>query len=162
MEAVGKIRQTGFQNAQNLAQNAGQGLGQLGSQFGNFGSGMGQLGGQFGQFGQGLGSLGSDMGRMGTNFAGLGTTGQSNLIRQIDTLNQQGGTSRGIQDQMYGAQFDAATGLAEEPGNRLGILGDVLQRLLPNTRSRTQYGQTENKFDLEDRLRELLGMDPRT
>ena len=63
---------------------------------------------------------------------------------------------------MYGAQYDAATGLAAEPGNRLGILGAVLQQLLPNTRSTTQYGQSDNKFDLETKLRELLGMDPRT
>jgi len=158
MEAVGKIRQTGFQNAQNLAQTAGQGLGQLGSQFGNFGQGMGQLGAQFGQFGQGLGSLGSDMGRMGTNFAGLGTTGQTNLLNQIGALNTQGGTSRGIQDKMYGAQFDAATGLAQEPGNRLGILGSVLQKLLPDTRSRTQYGQTPSDNDFVQQLKDLLGI----
>ena len=139
-EAVGAIRSRGFEGARSAAQTAGQGLGQLGSQFGQFGQGMGQLGGQFGQFGQGLGSLGTQMGQMGTNFAGLGTTGQSNLLRQIDALNQQGGTSRGIQDKMYGAQFDAATGLAAEPGNRLGILGDVLQRLLPRTGVSTTFG----------------------
>jgi hypothetical protein len=156
MEAVGKIRQTGFQNAQNLAQNAGQGLGQLGSQFGNFGSGMGQLGGQFGQFGQGLGSLGSDMGRMGTNFAGLGTTGQSNLMNQINMLNKQGGTSRDIQDNMYGSQYDAATGLAQEPGNRLGILGDVLQRLLPRTGVSTTFGNEAGVNSLSGLLK-LLG-----
>ena len=156
MEAVGKIRQTGFQNAQNLAQNAGQGLGQLGSQFGNFGSGMGQLGGQFGQFGQGLGSLGTQMGQMGTNFAGLGTTGQSNLLKQIESLNQQGGTSRDIQDNMYGSQYDAATGLAQEPGNRLGILGDVLQRLLPRTGVSTTFGNEAGVNSLSGLLK-LLG-----
>ena len=140
---------------------AGQGLGQLGSQFGNFGQGMGQLGAQFGQFGQGLGSLGSDMGRMGTNFAGLGTSAQTNLLNQIGALNTQGGTSRDIQNDMYGSQFDAATGLAEEPGNRLGILGDVLQQLLPNTRSTTQYGQRDpnNSFNLVQTLKDLLGME---
>ena len=77
--------------------------------------------------------------QMGTNFAGLGTTGQSNLLKQINALNQQGGTSRDIQDNMYGAQYDAATGLAQEPGNRLGILGDVLQRLLPRTGVSTTF-----------------------
>ena len=160
MEAVGEIRSRGFEGARSAAQNAGQGLGQLGSNFGNFGQGLGQLGGQFGQFGQGLGSLGSDMGRMGTNFAGLGTTGQSNLMNQINMLNKQGGTSRDIQNDMYGAQFDAATGLAKEPGNRLGILGDVLQRLLPTTQSRTQYGQNDpnNTFNLVTELKNLLGL----
>ena len=160
MEAVGKIRSRGFEGARSAAQAAGQGLGQLGSQFGQFGQGMGQLGGQFGQFGQGLGSLGTQMGQMGTNFAGLGTTGQSNLMNQINMLNKQGGTSRDIQNDMYGAQFDAATGLAKEPGNRLGILGDVLQRLLPTTQSRTQYGQNDpnNTFNLVTELKNLLGL----
>ena len=60
MEAVGEIRSRGFEGARSAAQNAGQGLGQLGSNFGNFGQGLGQLGGQFGQFGQGLGSNGAN------------------------------------------------------------------------------------------------------
>jgi hypothetical protein len=156
-EAVGAIRSKGFEGARSAAQTAGQGLGQLGSQFGQFGQGMGQLGGQFGQFGQGLGSLGTQMGQMGTNFAGLGTTGQSNLLRQIDALNQQGGTSRGIQDKMYGAQFDAATGLAAEPGNRLGILGAVLKQLLPTDKSTTTFGSAasdNNAFNIMS----LLGL----
>ena len=156
MEAVGEIRSRGFEGARSAAQNAGQGLGQLGSNFGNFGQGLGQLGGQFGQFGQGLGSLGSDMGRMGTNFAGLGTTGQSNLMNQINMLNKQGGTSRDIQDNMYGSQYDAATGLAQEPGNRLGILGDVLQRLLPRTGVSTTFGNEAGVNSLSGLLK-LLG-----
>ena len=115
------------------------------------------MGGQFGQFGQGLGSLGGQMGQMGTDFAGLGTSAQKNLLNQIGALNTQGGTSRDIQNQMYGSQFDAATGLAAEPGNRLGILGNVLAQLLPDTRSKTQYGQSDNSFNLLDKLNELLG-----
>ena len=156
MEAVGEIRSRGFEGARSAAQNAGQGLGQLGSNFGNFGQGLGQLGGQFGQFGQGLGSLGTQMGQMGTNFAGLGTTGQSNLMNQINMLNKQGGTSRDIQDNMYGSQYDAATGLAQEPGNRLGILGDVLQRLLPRTGVSTTFGNEAGVNSLSGLLK-LLG-----
>jgi hypothetical protein len=155
-EAVGAIRSRGFEGARSAAQTAGQGLGQLGSQFGQFGQGMGQLGGQFGQFGQGLGSLGTQMGQMGEGFAGLGTTGQTNLLRQIGALNQQGGTSRGIQDDMYGSQFDAATGLAAEPGNRLGILGAVLQRLLPSTGVETKFGNEAGVNSLGALLK-LLG-----
>ena len=156
MEAVGKIRSRGFEGARAAAQTAGQGLGQLGSQFGDFGSGMGRLGGQFGQFGQGLGSLGTQMGQMGTNFAGLGTTGQSNLMNQINMLNKQGGTSRGVQDDMYGAQYNAATSLSKEPGNRLGILGDVLQRLLPSTGVSTTFGNEAGVNSLGALLK-LLG-----
>jgi hypothetical protein len=156
MEAVGKIRSRGFEGARSAAQAAGQGLGQLGSQFGNFGAGMGQLGGQFGQFGQGLGSLGTQMGQMGTNFAGLGTTGQSNLMNQINMLNKQGGTSRGIQDDMFKSQYDAATSLSQEPGNRLGILGGVLQRLLPSTGVETTFGNEAGVNSLAGLLK-LLG-----
>jgi len=138
-EAVGKIRSRGFEGARAAAQTAGQGLGQLGSQFGQFGSGMGQLGGQFGQFGQGLGSLGSQMGQMGSGFGQMGMLGQKGLMNQMGAFNQMGGVGRGIQDQMYGSQFDAATGLAAEPGNRLANYGGALQRLLPNTGASTTF-----------------------
>jgi len=157
-EAVGAIRSRGYEGARTAAQNAGKGLSQIGGQFGNYGQGMGQLGGQFGQFGQGLGSLGGQMGTMGGNFAGLGTTGQSNLLTQMGALSKMGGQARGIQDTMYGAQFDAANRLAEEPGQRLGQYGKALEGLLPDTRSRTQYGQTDNKFNFIDDLKKMLGL----
>ena len=169
-EAVGAIRQKGFQNAQTMAQNAGsglsqvgsqfgsygQGLGQLGGQFGNYGSGLNTIGGQFGQFGQGLGSLGSQMGTMGRNFAGLGTTGQGNLLKQIDSLQGLGATGRGIQNDMYGAQFNAATNLAAEPGNRMGNYGKALQTLLPNTGAATTFGNEAGVNPLAGLL-QLLG-----
>jgi hypothetical protein len=171
-EAVGKIRSRGFEGARAAAQNAGtglsqigsqfgsygQGMGQLGGQYGNFGQGLGGLGGQFGQFGQGLGSLGGQMGTMGGNFAGLGMRGQEGLMNQISALSKMGSQARGIQDTMYGAQFDAATNLAAEPGQRLGMYGDALQGLLPDTRSRTQYGQTGSDYDFVDDLKKMLGL----
>ena len=155
-EAVGSLRQQGFQNAQTTAQNAGRGLGQLGSQYGQFGQGLGQLGGQYGQFGQGLGSLGTQMGQMGTGFAGLGTTGQKGLINQINSLQGLGQGARNIQDNMYGAQFDAARSLAVEPMNRMksyqGMLG-----MLPNTYAGTTYksnASDKNAFNIMS----LLGL----
>ena len=155
-EAVGAIRQKGFQNAQTMAQNAGQGLGQLGSQFGNYAQGIGQIGGQFGQFGQGLGGLGSQMGTMGSNFAGLGMTGQEGLMNQISGFGNMGAIGRGIQNDMYGSQFNAATGLANEPGNRLtayqGMLG-----MLPTAQSTTTYGAQGTDVNIKTILQELLG-----
>ena len=169
-EAVGKIRSRGFEGARTAAQNAGSGLSQIGSQFGsygqglgtlggqygNFGQGLGGLGSQFGQFGQGLGSLGSQMGTMGTNFAGLGTTGQSNLLSQISALNKMGGQARGIQDRMYGSQFDAATSLAAEPGDRMqayqGMLG-----MLPSTYAGTTFGTGTSDKDAFG-IMNLLGL----
>ena len=40
-EAVGGIRSRGFEGARNAAMTAGQGLGRLGGQLGQFGSGLG-------------------------------------------------------------------------------------------------------------------------
>ena len=155
-EAVGAIRSRGFEGARSAAQTAGQGLGQLGSNFGQFGQGMGQLGGQFGQFGQGLGSLGGQMGTMGASFGKLGMLGQQGLMNQMDVLQGFGQGARGIQDKMYGAQFDAATGLAAEPGNRMkayqGMLG-----MLPNTYAGTTFGtgtSDNNAFNIMS----LLGL----
>ena len=155
-ESVGQIRSRGFEGARAAAQNAGQGLGQLGSQAGNYAQGIGQIGGQFGQFGQGLGSLGSQMGTMGQNFAGLGMTGQEGLMNQITGFGNMGAKGREIQDRMYGAQFDAATGLANEPGNRMAAYQGMLG-LLPTTTSTTRYGQTPSGFDLMDAINKLLG-----
>ena len=154
-EAVGALRQQGFQNAQTTAQNAGRGLGQLGSQYGQFGQGLGQLGSQYGQFGQGLGALGGQMGQMGTSFAGLGTTGQRNLLSQIDSLQGLGQGARNIQDNMYGAQFNAARSLATEPMSRMqsyqGMLG-----MLPRTTSATTFGNEAGVNPLAGLL-QLLG-----
>ena len=144
-QAVGGLRQQGYQQAQQAAQQAGQGLGQLGSNIGQFGQGLGALGGQLGNFGQGItsmagqyGNLGQGMGQMGGNFAGLGMTGQKGLMNQIGAFDRFGQEGRGIQNQMYGAQFDAANRMAQEPWQRMqryqGMLG-----MLPQGAS-TTYG----------------------
>ena len=98
-QAVGGLRQQGWQQAQQAAQQAGQGLGTLGSSLGQFGQGLGALGGQLGNFGQGItsmagqyGNLGQGMGQMGGNFAGLGMTGQRGLMIQIGTCDRFGQT----------------------------------------------------------------------
>ena len=142
---------------------AGQGLGRLGGQLGTFGAGLGTLGGQLGQFGSGLSnvagqyrSLGRGIGDLGTSFAGLGTTGQSNLLRQINAFEGLGRTGRGIQDQMYGAQFDAATRLAAEPRQRLSALQGMLS-LLPTTRSTTTFNPQATPFNNLLGIIQLLG-----
>ena len=169
-EAVGKIRSRGFEGARAAAQNAGsglsqigsqfgsygQGIGQLGGQYGNFGQGMGQLGGQFGQFGQGLGSLGSQMGTMGQGFGKMGMLGQQGLMNQMDTFSQMGKGARGIQDTMYGAQFNAANQLAAEPRNRMSFYGQGLQNLLPSTGAATTFGNEAGVNPLAGLL-QLLG-----
>jgi len=176
-EAVGGIRSKGFEGARNAAMAAGQGLGRLGGQLGQFGSGLGQLGGRYGQFGAGLGNLGGQFGQfgsgltnvasqygnlgrgigaLGTNFANLGTTGQSNLINQIKTMEGLGATAQGIQDKMYGAEFDAANRLAAEPQKRLDNLRAALG-LLPTTRSTSRFGTQPSDKDAFGIL-SLLGL----
>jgi hypothetical protein len=102
-QAVGGLRQQGYSQAQNLAQNAAQGLGQIGAQ----------------------------MGQMGSGFANLGMLGQQGLGSMISTFNQLGGQGRDVQQQMYDAQYNAANRMAMEPWKRMqayqGMLGMLPQ-----------------------------------
>jgi hypothetical protein len=117
-QAVGGLRQQGYQQAQQAAQQAGQGLGTLGSQFGQLGQGMGQ---------------------MGQNMAGMGMTGQRGLMNQIGAFDKFGQQGQGIQNQMYGAQFDAANRMAQEPMNRMTNWKNMMSGMLPQGSS-TTYG----------------------
>jgi len=109
-QAVGGLRQQGYSQAQQAAQNAAQGLGQIGAQ----------------------------MGQMGSGFANLGMLGQQGLGSMVSTFNQLGGQGRDIQQQMYDAQYNAANRMAMEPWKRMqayqGMLG-----MLPQG-SYTTYG----------------------
>ena len=96
------------------------------------------------------------LGALGTSFAGLGTTGQSNLLNQLRTFEALGRTGRGIQDQMYGAQFDAATRLAAEPRQRLAGLQSALG-LLPKTYATTTFNPIANTYDPMRGIMDLLG-----
>lgn len=116
-EAIGGIRSKGFLGAQNLAQSAGQGLGQLGL---------------------GFGQLGQAMGGAGQQFAGLGSAGLQNLTSQINTLSGLGATGRGIDQAREDVRFDAANRLAQEPRQRLTTLQSMLG-MLPSARASTVY-----------------------
>ena len=109
-QAVGGLRQQGYNQAQQMAQNAAQGLGTLGR-------GMGQMGGAF------------------TN---LGMTGQQGLMNQINTFDRFGQAGRGIQQQMYDAPYKAAQEMAMEPYKRMQMYQGMLG-MLPKGSS-TTYG----------------------
>ena len=96
------------------------------------------------------------LGGLGQSFAGLGTTGQSNLLREISALEGLGRTGRGIQDQMYGAQFDAAGRLALEPRQRLASLQGALG-LLPKTYATTTFNPIANTYDPMGGIMDILG-----
>ena len=138
---AGQRGQLGLQGQQAMIGAAGQradigqalgGLGMQGQQMGlgayedqmrrmqGAASGLGGLTQQ--QFGTALQAYGAGTGaqRAGAaGIAGLGQQGYNMLTGQIDTLAGLGATGRGIQDRTYGAQYTAATQMADEPYMRL-------------------------------------------
>ena len=93
----------------------------------------------FGQAMQGAQRAGQGLGGMGQMFGNLGMRGQQGLMNQINAFNQMGQTGRGIQDQMYGAQFDAANRMGQEPWQRMGLWGNMMQGMMPKTGAATTY-----------------------
>ena len=100
----------------------------------------------FGQAMTGAQTAASGLGGLGQRFGQLGMTGQQGLMNQIDAFNQMGGIGRGIQDQMYGAQFDAASNMAQEPWRRMQGLQGMLG-MLPQTLARTTWNPIPNTFN---------------
>ena len=113
----------------------------------------------FGQAMQGAQAAGQGLGTMGRAFGQLGMTGQQGLMNQIGAFNQMGQTGRGIQNQMYGAQFDAANRMAQEPWQRMQAWGSMMQPMMPQTTATTVYGQQPNDMDPLRGLLSLLGID---
>jgi len=107
----------------------------------------------FGQAMQGAQTAGQGLGVMGGNFAGLGTTGQQNLMNQINAFNQMGQTGRGIQDRMYGAQYGAAQQMAQEPWQRMGQWQGMLG-MLPSQ----QFGSARTSFGAQPSDRDAFGI----
>tara|TARA_R110002020_G_scaffold159953_2_gene344168 strand:- start:859 stop:1725 length:867 start_codon:yes stop_codon:yes gene_type:complete len=113
----------------------------------------------FGQAMQGAQAAGQGLGTMGQAFAGLGMRGQQGLMNQINAFNQMGGVGRNIQNQMYGAQFDAAQRMADEPWKRMQAWGSMMQPMMPQTYAETSFGQQQNDMDPLRGLLSLLGID---
>ena len=93
----------------------------------------------FGQAMQGAQAAGQGLGTMGRAFGQLGMTGQQGLMNQINAFNQMGQTGRNIQDQMYGAQYGAAQQMAQEPWQRMGQWGNMMQGMMPKTGAATTF-----------------------
>jgi len=111
----------------------------------------------FGQAMQGAQRAGQGLGTMGQAFAGLGTTGQQNLMNQINAFNQMGQTGRGIQDQMYGAQYGAAQQMAQEPWQRMGMWGNMMQGMMPKTGAATTFKSSAGTNPFMGLLSLLMG-----
>ena len=110
----------------------------------------------FGQAMQGAQTAASGLGGLGANFANLGMTGQRGLMNQINAFEGLGRTGRGIQDQMYGAQFDAANRMAQEPWQRMTMLQNMMG-MLPQTAARTTWNPIANQFDYGRGIADLFG-----
>ena len=126
LQALSGIRSQGYQQAQQAAQTAGQGLGSLAGQLGQFGQGLGTLGGQLGQFGQGLtstggqyGQLGQQIGQLGQGVAGLGQQKSGELANYSNLLNALGTQGQTTQQGGLSRLYQAAKQRADEPWNRL-------------------------------------------
>ena len=135
---AGQLRSQGYSQAQQQAQNAFMDQQRRMQQAGQMGM---QGAGMYGQLGQGI--------------MGLGQTGQQLLRNQIATLSGLGQTGRGIQDAMYGSQYDASDKLAKEPYQRMQFLASMLQGMFPQgptTGIVTQYNpqdpQTQSPWDI--------------
>jgi len=111
----------------------------------------------FGQAMRGAQAAGQGLGVMGQAFGGLGMTGQEGLMNQMGAFNQMGQAGRGIQNQMYGAQFDAASRMAQEPWQRMGQWGGMMQNMMPQTTAGSRWGQPESPFDPYRSLAEMFG-----
>ena len=108
----------------------------------------------FGQAMQGAQTAGQGLGTMGQAFGGLGMRGQQGLMNQMQAMNQMGGVGRGIQNQMYGAQFDAANRMGQEPWQRMGQWGQMLQGMLPSQ----QFGSARTTFGAQPSDRDAFGI----
>ena len=143
-DTAGQLRQQGYSQAQQQAQGAFQNQQQRMQQAGQMGM---QGAGMYGQLGQGI--------------AGLGGTGQQLLRNQMATLGGLGQTARGIQDTMYGSQFDAANQLAKEPYQRMQFLASMMQGMLPqgpSTGITTTYNQqSPTDANFLDILKSIFG-----
>ena len=108
----------------------------------------------FGQAMKGAQTAGQGLGVMGQAFGGLGMRGQEGLMNQINAFNQMGQTGRGIQDRMYGAQYGAAQQMAQEPWQRMGQWGQMLQGMLPSQ----QFGSARTTFGAQPSDRDAFGI----
>jgi len=138
--AAGGLRQQGYESARNAAQQAfentqqrrmasGQGLGQLGLQYGQLsqadvnqmmgiGQGLGSLAGQYA-------GIGGQSANLGLQQAGLGELAQKQGITDIQTLLSLGGMQRGQQQAELDAVRRSNVERMAHPYQQLGFLSDI-------------------------------------
>lgn len=144
-----QLRSAGFQQAQNLAQQAasrqaqqqlaqagqyGQQAGQAGAMgfqgaqgYGQTAAGLGNLAQLTGQLGQTTGALGQTVGQLGTATAGLGQLGQQMGVQDVNTLLGIGGLQQ--QQGQKALDVERANILAQQalPYQQIGFMSDIFR-----------------------------------
>ena len=144
-----QLRSAGFQQAQNLAQQAasrqaqqqlaqagqfGQQAGQAGAMgfqgaqgYGQTAAGLGNLAQLTGQLGQTTGALGQTVGQLGTATAGLGQLGQQMGVQDVNTLLGIGGLQQGQAQKAL--DVSRANDLARQalPYQQVGFMSDIFR-----------------------------------
>jgi len=167
-----QLRSAGFQQAQNLAQQAasrqaqqqlaqagqfGQQAGQAGAMgfqgaqgYGQTAAGLGNLAQLTGQLGQTTGALGQTVGQLGTATAGLGQLGQQMGVQDVNTLLGIGGMQQ--QQKQRQLDIDRANALAEQalPYQQVGFMSDIFRGVpaLQQTYSTTTSPGPSNQSQL--------------
>jgi len=128
--------QQAFEQQQNRRMAAGQGIGQLGLQYGQLAQGdvqqLGSLGQARGALGQGIGSLGAQTGNLGSRLgalgmqqAQLGALGQQMNLNEVNAMMQLGGAYQQNQQAQLDAQRMSEQQAFQMPYQQLGFLSDI-------------------------------------
>ena len=128
--------QQAFEQQQNRRMAAGQGIGQLGLQYGQLAQGdvqqLGSLGQARGALGQGIGSLGAQTGNLGSRLgalgmqqAQLGALGQQMNLNDVNAMMQLGGVYQQNQQAQLDAQRMSEQQAFQMPYQQLGFLSDI-------------------------------------
>ena len=133
LNALAKMRQTGYAGALEAAGNAFENQQRRALTGGSY---LGNLGSTFGQLGQRdvelLGNLGTNFSNIGTTEAGLGTTATNLLRGDVSALSGFGGQGQIQEQNILDAIRNTNLERQQFPFQQLGYLSDVLNRVPAN------------------------------
>jgi hypothetical protein len=130
LDAIGQLRQQGFNTAMNTAQTAQENQQRRALTGGSY---LGNLGSTFGQLGQRdvelLGNLGRGIADLGGAQADLGVTATNLMRGDVSALSSLGGQDQMQQQNVLDAMRQTNVGRQQFPFQQFGYLSDVLNRV---------------------------------
>jgi hypothetical protein len=130
LDAIGQLRQQGFNTAMNTAQTAQENQQRRALTGGSY---LGNLGSTFGQLGQRdvelLGNLGRGIADLGGTQADLGVTATNLMRGDVSALSSLGGQDQMQQQNVLDAMRQTNVGRQQFPFQQFGYLSDVLNRV---------------------------------